>query len=319
MTETAAWAATADPPAPHRALSPYQQLLLACLYHHRLLTTRQAHALLLERAGDYRGVQRRLHQMRAAGLVDHVTVAGTPRLLAWFTTPAGAEAVEAAAVVPARPYRITAQLAAGPLQQHTLALNEAGIAFVRHAARRAAQGYECGPLDWTPEVAHRLTDQPSGPSLIADAVVRCVVPRAGDGTRLLSRCFIEMDRAMMSVERLAEKVTAYARYYGYRPGSSQAGRATSGARPAWQYLYPAFPKIMIVLARGRAVSLTARLQDLGMLVARAAHEGRLPEQLTVIACTLDDLIEHGPYAPIHTSLTTGETGVQVFGAPRPRR
>ena len=304
------------PSVPAAHLTPYQRQALLCLYQHRLLTTGQIHQLLLDAAGNYREMQRQLAALHAGGYADRVRTPGRAGQYAWFTTPLGAELAESAGQVPVRPYRMTAQLAEGPLQQHLLSVNTVTTEFVRHA-RRLGEGYECGPLDVVPEVAHRLSDQPGGPAVIADAVVRCVVPRGGK--RVLARAFVELDRSTMSVERLAGKLVAYARYYLYRPTASVPGATVAQTRAAWQYLYPAFPKIMIVLVRGRAVSLTARLQDLGTLVARAAQAGRLPEQLTVTACTLDDLVEHGPYAPIHTSLATGESEVLAFGAPRSQR
>lgn len=301
------------PAATH--LTPYQQLALLCLYQHRLLTTTQIHQLLLEAGGNRREARSQLAALHTAGCADRVTTPGRAGQFAWFTTPLGAELAEAGGQVPARPYRITAQLAAGPLQQHLLTVNTVGLAFVRHA-RRLGEGYECGPLDFLPEVAHRLSDKSGGPAVIADALVRCVVPR--ERTRLLARAFIELDRGTMSVERLAAKLAAYGRYHAYRPAG--AGRSVAEARPAWQHLYPAYPKIMIVLARpaGRALSLPARLQDLGMLVTHAAETGRLPAALSVTACTFDDLVDAGPYAPIHTDLTTGETDVNPFAAHHPR-
>lgn len=300
---------------PARNLTPYQRLVLLCLYQHRLLTTRQIHRLLLDAAGNYREMQRQLTALHAAGYADRVRTPGRAGQFAWFATDLGAEAAESSGQVPVRPYRITPQLAAGPLQQHLLQVNTVGVAFVEHA-RRLGDGYECGPLDFLPEVAHRLSDQPGGSAVIADAVVRCVVPRGS--SRVLSRAFVELDRGTMSVERLAAKVTAYARYQAYRPGAGASGRTVADSRPAWQYLYPAFPKLMIVLARpqGRGVSLATRLQDLGMLVAHAAQTGRLPAELSVSACTLDDVVGAGPYAPIHTDLTSGEAGVPLFATRR---
>lgn len=298
--------------AAHVALTPSQQRILLCLYHHRLLNTRQIYQLVADIAADRRGVRRRIAEMRERGLIEGVRVAGEPRLMAWFTTPLGAEVAEAAGVVPTRAYRVTPETAVGPLQGHALAVNDVGTAFVSHAARLAGDGYECSPLDWTPEVAHRISDQSGGQMLVADAVIRCVVPRKSK--RVLVRCFLELDRATMSVERLADKLNAYSRYYAYSPGAGSPGRTVMNARPAWQYLYPAWPKIMFVLAQpfGRRAHLTARLQDLAMLTQRAVQSGRLNDGLVITACIFEDLLEAGPFAPIHTDLITGETEMRLF-------
>lgn len=303
-----------------QALTPSQQRILVCLYHHRLLTTRQIYILVADIAGNQRGIRRRIAELRARGLIDGVRVAGEPRLMAWFTTALGADVAEGAAAVPTRDYRVIPAIAAGPLQGHTLAVNDVGAAFVAHAARLEQAGYEFSSLDWTPEVAHRLSDQAGGPRLISDALLRCVVPR---GTkRVLVRAFLELDRATMSVERLADKLTAYSRYYAFSPGVGSPGRTVMSARPAWQYLYPAWPKIMFVLAQpfGRRAHLAARLQDLAMLTQRAIQSGSVNPEMVIAACTLEDLIGTGPFAPVYTDLVTGEAGMRLFAdVPQPGR
>jgi hypothetical protein len=304
----------------HTALTPSQQRILVCLYHHRLLSTRQIYALVADLATNRRGVRARIADMRVRGLIDGVRVAGEPRLMAWFTTPLGAELAEAADAVPSRSYRVTPETAVGPLQEHTLAVNDVGTAFVAHAARLAGHGYECSPLDWTPEIAHRISDQSGGQMLIADAVIRCVVPRRSK--RVLVRAFLELDRATMSVERLADKLNAYSRYFAFCPGAGSPGRTVMNARPAWQYLYPAWPKIVFVLAQpfGRRAHLAARLQDLAMLTQRGMQSGNLHEGLAVTACIFEDLVEAGPFAPIHTDLITGESEMRLFAdVPNPAR
>ena len=302
-----------------KALTPSQQRILVCLYHHRLLSTHHIYGLVADIAANQRGVRRRIAEMRARGLIEGVRVTGEPKLMAWYTTALGAEVVERAGIVPTRAYRVTPEIAAGPLQEHTLAVNDVGAAFVAHAARLEQAGYECSPLDWTPEVAHRLGDQ-GGQKLVSDAIIRCVVPR---GTkRVLVRAFLELDRATMSVERLADKLGAYSRYYAYSPGAGSPGRTVMNARPAWQHLYPAWPKIMFVLAQptGRRAHLGARLQDLAMLAQRAVQSGRMSPDLVVTACTLADVIEAGPFAPIHTDLITGEAEVRLLAdAPKAGR
>ena len=52
---------------------------------------------------------------------------------------------------------LKSEQAAGPLQQHTLGVNDVGTAFVK-AAR--ARGDECDPFSWRHEIAHPLGPPP---------------------------------------------------------------------------------------------------------------------------------------------------------------
>src|SRR5690606_19284516 len=105
--------------------------------------------------------------------------------------------------------------AAGPLQEHTLATVETGLAFVTHAR---ALGHECGPLDWSPEIAHAYRDeQRPGEDLrlIPDAVVNYV--HISGRQRTLLTFMVEVDRTQMTIARLAQKLHAYAAYQRYVP------------------------------------------------------------------------------------------------------
>lgn len=120
---------------------------------------------------------------------------------------------------------------------HTLTGVRAHLAFLTDARRR---GDEYGPLDWVPEIAHRLPDTGGEDKLIADAVLHYTATRP---RRLQYRAFVEVDRATMSSERLARKLISYARFHDYTP--QPVGRrgtvADQAAMLAWQRFYPRFP------------------------------------------------------------------------------
>ncbi|MGW7329929.1 replication-relaxation family protein [Streptomyces sp. NPDC054840] len=122
------------------------------------------------------------------------------------------------------------EAALGPLQEHTLAVVEAGAAFVEHARHL---GHECGPLDWSPEIAHYHRDE-SRPGeelcLVPDAVPSYVHTAAKQ--RTLLTFFVEVNRTRMTTAPLAQKLYAYAAYHEYAP-QPQTAKANSGpgARP----------------------------------------------------------------------------------------
>ena len=143
--------------------------VIESLYQHHLLSTRQAHRLHTPRRRR-QAMQRTLARLRSGGLVDCVYLPGRHAL--WYLTDHGIQAAEALPDrVETRRKRIPREHAAGPLQQHTIAVNDVGIAFVE-AAR--ARGDECGPYAWRHEIAHPLGPLPGSrrpEQLIADAVL----------------------------------------------------------------------------------------------------------------------------------------------------
>lgn len=266
---------------------------LRVLYQHRLLSTGQLHRLLTPAAADSSYLRAELGRLRHTGLAAATRRATPPHDNLWFATDTGADAVESTGELPVRGYRTNARRADGALQQHTLAVNDTGIAFV-HAARRF--GHHCGPLDWTPEVAHRLRAGRAtnpGDLLIVDAVLHYATD---DGHhRDHHTVFLEVDRATMTVARLADKLTRYARYHAHTP--------RAGDRPSWQWRYPRFPRILFVLTGAAPDTLARRITDLRAHTTAMPHLHRLRDETTNAgATTLDDLVTHGPLAPIVTSL-----------------
>ncbi|WUW19316.1 replication-relaxation family protein [Streptomyces sp. NBC_01463] len=298
-------------------LSRLGQNLLPALYQHRLMATSQLHRLFTPHARRPVYLRQKLQELRVGGLVDatarRTARRGNPELL-WYLTARGADAVAYDPTLPRRGYRISPQAAASQLQEHTLTVVDTGVAFVDWARRL---GDECSPLDWEPEVAHRIRDGESRGGteafMIADAVLRYTHTTA-DGRRRMLSFFIEVDRATMQTTRLAAKLAAYARYQHYVPAGGS--RSRSSTREAWRDHYPAFPRLLIVLTGPSDRVLANRVQDLRAL---ASADPRV-SQLAVGVTTLQLLQDKGPLAPIATLLSGDATPTDVFlnpsGGPR---
>jgi hypothetical protein len=130
---------------------------------------------------------------------------------AWYCTPDGADTVEAGGELSTRPYRMTERNASSPLQEHTLAVNDTGVAFV--AAARAA-GHDWGPLDWEHEVAHRLRDgetRADDDAFVTPDAVLSYLHRRGQRPSALTY-LLEIDRTTESPTQLVDKLRASARY-----------------------------------------------------------------------------------------------------------
>ncbi|MFF3070047.1 replication-relaxation family protein [Kitasatospora sp. NPDC057904] len=281
------------------------QQAMTVLYQHRLVSTDQLHRLLTPHHTRAEYMRRQLHRLRMAGLADAVgrRAHGQTSLL-WWLTAKGAQAVEAAGLLPSRPYRMSPEAAAGPLQEHTLATVETGISFA-HWARKL--GHDCGPLDWSPEIAHYFREE-SRPgedlSLVPDAVLSYVHTDARK--RTLLTFFVEIDRATMTVARLAHKLHAYACYQKYVPQggartpSTRRRSTNSPSAQAWRSRYPVFPRLLIVFTGAPRPRLERRIADLRSLAA--SNPVLLAQPLRAGATTLDQLQRVGPFAPIFTPI-----------------
>ncbi|RSM43151.1 hypothetical protein DMA12_19575 [Amycolatopsis balhimycina DSM 5908] len=281
-------------------LDVVQRDALTVLYWHRLVSTEQVRRLVAPMLSAV-SVRAKLAGLRRAGLADRITREHRPRT--WHVTPAGAEAVEAAGTVDARAYRLPGTAVAHLLQEHTLDVVETGLAFVETAREH---GHECGPLSWTPEVAHRFRDRIGDRRgvVIADAVLHYVLEE--DGRRTQRTLFVELDRATMPVARLAPKVVGYIRYHDHAP-------AGTGQRWAWRERYPRFPRVVIVLSGAEPPVLERRLADL------RAHAQAMPlvstaaGRVDMVATTLPRLVDDGPLKPVAMPLLGDPRWVGVFG------
>jgi hypothetical protein len=269
------------------ALDPFQRDALTFLYWHRLLATDQIRRLVTP-TGSPATRRRKLAALRAAGLVACVDREHRDRT--WYVTSDGATLVEASGAVDARPYRVASPAVARMLGDHALDVAETGLAFVETAREH---GDECGPLSWTPEVAHHFQRHGSARGVvIADAVLHYVLTDSATTRRSQRAFFVELDRATMPVARLAQKLVHYVRYHDYIPPQVPA------AGPAWRQRYPRFPRVLIVLSGAGEHVLERRLADLRAHTQALAVVATAGDRVGILATTLRRLQTQGALADI---------------------
>jgi hypothetical protein len=278
--------------------------MLESLGRHRLLLTRQAHELHAPEASR-QWVHRTLAALRSDGLVSGTRAPGG-RLL-WHLTERGARTLEAVSER-GEAKALAPEKAAGPLREHTIAVNDVGIAFVRAASER---GEECGPFDWRHEVAHSLGPPPgrrTPEQLISDAVLTYQLREPGGQTSILYR-FVELDRGNRSAAELTRRLGRYARLYRRKVrAESKAG----GSMALWERLYPVFPTVLVVLAGRSHDRLEERRRTVLALCRQDPDLTETPE-VEVSICLLDDLAERGPFAPICRTLADPGKAVDWLG------
>ena len=287
-------------------LGPTAVDVMESLNQHRLLSTRQIHALHMPQA-SLRWAQDVTAQLRRLGIATATPLPGGLRL--WHLTKCGLGVVETiASRAESRCKLIGPEQAAGPLQEHTIAVNDVGVAFVRAARGR---GDECGPFDWFHEVAHPLGPPPgrrTSEQLIVDAVLTYQLAEP-DGSTSIAYRFVELDRAKRSAADLARQLGRYARLFRRAiPAGGSGGRAT----PLWSRLYPVFPPVLVVLAGRRRDRLEDRRRTVLALCAQDPDLAETPE-VEVSVCLLDDLAERGPFEPICRTPATPGKAVDWLG------
>ena len=297
MTAPFETAPTTGKPSP---VEPLPHQILAVLGQHRMATTNQMHELL--RPGAARQtVSAPLNKLRRDGLVDYAVLPQSNRSRAWYLTGDGARLTKDFPALRGRPpYPISSATAASLKTPHTLTVLRSHLAFVAGAPRR---GDEHGHLDWTPEVAHPLSD---GERIIADAVMHYTL--IGDDERTKLRAFVEVDRTTMGSERLASKLIEYARLWTYEPQliGRPRSRQPAAAGPVWLRWYPVFPRVLFVLTGASRYVLDNRISDLKAMVAEHPLVGTLARQVPMGAAVLEDLEEHGPTGGVWVPLAGGE-------------
>jgi hypothetical protein len=279
--------------------------MLESLGQHRMLLTRQAHQLHAPGASR-QWVHRKLARLRTAGLVEG-TKAPAGRLL-WHLTESGVRALDPASDH-AGHRALAPEEAAGPLQEHTLAVNDVGIAFVRAAGERED---ECGPFDWRHEVAHSLGPPPGRrmpEQLIADAVLTYQLRDPDGATSILYR-FVELDRANRSAADLTRRLGRYARLYRRLVPVEESSAGESA--PLWSRLYPVFPTVLVVLAGRPRDRLEERRRTVLALCRQDPDLAETPE-VEVSVCLLEDLARRGPFAPICRTLAAPGKPVDWLG------
>jgi hypothetical protein len=288
------------------------------LYQHRLLSTEQLRVLHTPDATA--GWMRRvLRSLAERDLVDRVRGPATRSL--WYLTELGADTIEAAGTLAEPRRRVTTSAqAAGPLRAHTIAVNDAGIAFVRAARKR---GDECGPDSWRHEIAHpisRSRGRRPAELVVADALLTYLQVGESGGLTLHQR-FVELDRGTARpAEHLASKITRYARLRHYAGAPVSPG---SLARPLWRSYYRSFPQLLIVLADQSPERIRSRIQRtlalhesdpmLGDTADTSEHRaGAVP----VSFVALEDLITRGPFAPVFLFAAHPGEPVDWLGQPQ---
>jgi hypothetical protein len=282
---------------PARPLPAVAPSVLAGLYQHRLLTTRQVHALYTPGAGD-RWTRKVLDVLRCRELVDRVRGPGT--LSCWYLTDDGAEAVEAAGPRGEQRRRVpTRAQAEGLLKRHTLAVNEVGIAFVAAARQR---GDECGPDSWRHEIAHPISPgsvRRPAQLVVADALLTYLQTEL-DGSLVMHQRFVEVDRGTARpADQLAGKLARYTRLRTYAPSADEQ------APPLWRSYYRAWPHVLIVLADQSPARVAQRItRVLALYESDPAKGSRRPIPFSFVS--LPELTTRGPFAPIFTNPTSAE-------------
>jgi hypothetical protein len=267
--------------------------VLASLAQHRVLSTPQIGAIHFPDRGP-RWVQMVLARLADAGLTTFVPsqgAAGAPRRL-WHVTERGARAALDAGLLEEMPRLLDAEAASGPLQAHTLAVNDAAICFLQSARQR---GDEFGPLAWRHEVMHRLGSGRRSGSLFADAVLTYL--RLTDSEIVVEQRFLELDRATLSVDRLAAELACYGRLL------RAEGRE---GEPLWRLQYPSFPPVICVLA-GASRAVLERRRDTALAVIQSDPQLSGTPEVAIRICLAEDLAERGPFAPIFLERDTSQT------------
>jgi Replication-relaxation len=280
--------------------------IMESLYQHRVLSTTQIHELHTSRA--HKSFSRRLlGTLHKAGVVECVSGAG--RLKLWYLTKRGNDAIETIGTrAEHRRKQVSADQAAGPLRMHTLAVNDVGIAFVNASRER---GDDCGPLAWRHEIAHPIAPRRHrrpGDMVIADALLT-YTQRRSDRTLRVHQRFVELDRATIPLQALCEKFDRYARLRDYTP--EEPGR--EARRSGWRAYYDQFPGVLVIFAHRDRKTLQRRMQNM-----IALHQADVQTRgLTVLTGLLEDLCEHGPFAPIFIDPQNPERYLDWLGKPQP--
>jgi hypothetical protein len=269
--------------------------ILASIAQHRVLSTPQIGSIHFpDRSPRWaQMVLARLADAGLAGFVPSLGAAGAPRRL-WYVTERGAQAALDAGLLETMPRLLDGESASGPLQAHTLAVNDAAICFLRSARER---GDDCGPLAWRQEVAHRLGYGRRAGSLFADAVLTYV--RLTESEVVVEQRFLELDRATLSVDRLAAELARY--------GSLLRAEGKEGDL-LWRSQYPSFPPVICILA-GSSPAALRRRRDTAVAILRDDPDFTRSSRLSIRLCLAEDLAERGPFAPIFTDVRDPEQSV----------
>jgi Replication-relaxation len=272
--------------------------IVASLAQHRVLSTDQVRVIHLPN-NHARWAQQVLGRLHRADLVAFTRPPNSGQRL-WFATELGVRMAQEAHALEGNPRPLEATEAAGQLRAHTVAVNDAGICFLRAARER---GDEFGPLSWRHEVAHPLSRGRGRRrrTLFVDAVLTYL---REEGERVaLEQRFLELDRATLSVDRLVAELARYAALHNAADGGGEA---------MWKQDYPRFPKVLCVLAGASRPALERRRSSvIALLSGNSQLKGNRGARISI--CLLEDLRSEGPFAPIFRGVRESERLVDWLG------
>lgn len=177
------------------------RIALAVFTQYRMATTLQLHRLLAPQV-RIDPTRRRVAKLRGKGLVDRVTLPQAGRLRAW--SPTTEHGARIACEWPELPGRQPLRLVADPTRLRRPHSDGDRDRTHLHRGRQPAQGPSRRPgLDPGIAPSHRARD-----AVIPDALM---FHRRSEP--VLMRVFVEVDRATREPERMAAKLTAYARLH----------------------------------------------------------------------------------------------------------
>jgi len=258
--------------------------VLVTLARFTLATAEQLHQLHGGQAG-LKQTQKRMARLHEEGLAEFVTLPQAGRAKAWHLTAAGAD-VTATFPEARRPGNQAAPAVQAALRYgrgHLLDLGRVHTAFVTDAR---ARGESCGPLDLTPAPEH-----PTGPGQEAyRPAAELAYTATTGGRRQRLRAFVELHRPGAGTEQVAEQLAACARLWE-QPGLDGTGRA-------WERRWRAFPSVLVVLVGTAATAVGAAVEDLLLVAEENPAIADMLAAAPTGAARLEDLVQHGPAAPV---------------------
>ncbi|EFL37211.1 conserved hypothetical protein [Streptomyces griseoflavus Tu4000] len=117
---------------------------------------------------------------------------------------------------------------------------------------------------------------------------------------VMLRAFVEVDRATMGPERLAAKLSSYARLHSYVPAPVVRQRRQPFPEPVqetWRQRYPLFPRLLFILDSTGPTGVETRISAL-RTAARGHELAPFLRDVPILAAPLTDLLHHGPTAPV---------------------
>ncbi|MET9913554.1 hypothetical protein ABZZ74_43565 [Streptomyces sp. NPDC006476] len=133
------------------------------------------------------------------------------------------------------------------------------------------------------------------------------------------RAFVEVDRATMGPERLAAKLTAYARLHDYIP--TPVGRPRRFTEPrlqeTWKRRYVLFPRLLFVLDGTGPAGIDTRMRALHASITEVLGLHGLLRAIPVLAAPMVDILRDGPSAPVWRPIQDPTQRVSWMGAYRP--